>query len=74
MTMNARVRVGRVSRIFVLASVTSVALLLGIAASASAGTLDQQQTSFNGAAGVFTTQSDAQTFTAGITGDLDQAI
>jgi hypothetical protein len=71
--MNARVRVGRVSRIIVLASVTSVALLLGIAASASAGMLDQQQTSFNGDIGVFTTQSDAQTFTAGITGDLDQA-
>jgi hypothetical protein len=73
MTMNAWVRVGRVSRIFVLASVTSVALLLGIAASASAGTLDQQQTSSNGGFGVFSTQSDAQTFTAGITGDLDQA-
>ena len=72
MTMNARLRVGRVSRIIVLASVI-VALLLGIAASASGGTLDQQQTNFNGASGVFTTQSDAQTFTAGIAGDLDQA-
>jgi hypothetical protein len=71
--MDARVRVGRVSRIFVLASVASVVLLLGIAASAFAGTLDQQQTIFNGDLGVFTTQSDAQTFTAGITGDLDEA-
>jgi hypothetical protein len=73
MTMKARVTVGRVSRIFVLASVTSAALLLGIAALASAGTLDQQQTAFNEDAGVFTTQSDAQTFTAGITGELDEA-
>ena len=72
--MNARVRVGRLSRIFVFASMTSVALLLGIAASASAGTLDQQQTGFNGASGVFTTQSDAQTFTAGITGDRTKPI
>jgi hypothetical protein len=71
--MNARVRVERVSRIFVLASMTFVLLLLGIAASASAGTLDQQQTTSSSNLGLFSTQSDAQTFTAGITGDLDEA-
>jgi hypothetical protein len=70
--MNARVGSGRVSRTFVLASVTSAALLLWIAASASAGTLDQQQNTFNADTGVFTTQSETQTFTDGITGNLDQ--
>jgi Ca2+-binding RTX toxin-like protein len=76
--INARVRIGRVSRIFVVASAALAALLLGAAASASAGTLDQQQTRFaggsiplrnNGANDV----SGAQTFTAGISGMLDQA-
>ena len=71
--MNVRVRVGRVSRILVVASAASAALLLGVAASASAGTLDQQQTSFNTNAGLFTNQSGAETFTAGITGVVDQA-
>ena len=49
------------------------ALFLGATASASAGTLDQQQTSSSADAGLFATQSVAQTFTAGITGSLDQA-
>jgi hypothetical protein len=56
-----------------LASAACVALLLGAAASASAGTLDQQQTSSSSIAGLFATQSVGQTFTAGITGGLDQA-
>jgi Ca2+-binding RTX toxin-like protein len=71
--MNARVRIGRVSRIFVVASAAVAALLLGAAASASAGTLDQQQTSSNGFATLDTNLSWAQTFTAGISGGLDQA-
>jgi hypothetical protein len=51
------------------------ALLLGIATTASAGTLDQQQTTFGAfsSGGVNSSQSLAQTFTAGITGRLDQA-
>lgn len=56
-----------------LVSGVAAALLLGAAASASAGTLDQQQTSSNTNAGLFANQSGAQTFTAGITGGLDQA-
>jgi hypothetical protein len=56
-----------------LVSGVGAALLLGIAAPASAGTLDQQQTTFNTDAGMFATQSIAQTFTAGITGGLDRA-
>jgi hypothetical protein len=40
---------------------------------ALAGTLDQQQTSSNEAGPLLTTQSLAQTFTAGISGGLDQA-
>jgi Ca2+-binding RTX toxin-like protein len=71
--MNARVRIGRVSRIFVLASTALAALLLGAAASASAGTLDQQQTSSNTNVGLTSNQSAAQTFTAGLSGVLDQA-
>ncbi len=63
----------RAPRTLVLPAVASAALLLGLAPSASAGTLDQQQSAFNEDAGVFSTQSDAQTFTAGITGDLDEA-
>jgi len=70
--MNVRVRVGRVSR--TLASAAAAALLLGAAASASAGTLDQQQTtSAPHAQALITSKSGAQTFTAGITGKLDQA-
>ena len=71
--MNMKVRSGRVSRNFGLASAACAALLLGAAASASAGTLDQQQTNSNVDAGVFANQSLAQTFTAGVTGGLDQA-
>jgi hypothetical protein len=71
--MNARVRIGRVSRIFVVASAALAALLLGAAASASAGTLDQQQTNSGNSIALTTDQSGAQTFTAGISGMLDQA-
>jgi hypothetical protein len=53
-------------------SAASAALLLA-AASASAGTLDQQQTVSNLDNGLFSNQSGAQTFTARITGGLDQA-
>jgi hypothetical protein len=59
-------------RIFVLASAACAALHLGAAAPASAGTLDQQQTSTDANLGLFTNSSPAQTFTAGITGALDQ--
>ena len=63
----------RPARALIVASAASAALLLGIAVPASAGTLDQQQTSFNFDGGVSSSQSLAQTFTAGITGRLDQA-
>jgi hypothetical protein len=65
----------RVSRIFVLVSAALAALVLGAAASASAGTLDQQQTSFNSSLSLTSApaHSGAQTFTAGIGGGLDQA-
>lgn len=49
------------------------ALILGVASPASAGTLDQQQTTSDTEAGLTTSQSGAQTFTAGTTGVLDQA-
>ncbi len=49
------------------------ALFLGATASASAGTVDQQQTSSTTDAGLFAGQSPAQTFTAGISGGLDRA-
>jgi len=45
---------------------------LSVPAGASAGDLDQQQTLANGARGIVSTQSGAQTFTAGRTGLLDQ--
>jgi hypothetical protein len=64
------------SRIIVLGMAVAATLLLGAAASASAGTLDQQQTTFNtefGQLGPPAAVSDAQTFTAGISGLLDQA-
>ncbi len=64
---------GRITRKLVLASAACAALLLGAAASASAGTLDQQQTSFTTSVGMYATSSLAQTFTAGISGGLDQA-
>jgi hypothetical protein len=63
----------RSARALIVASAASALLLLGVAAPASAGTLDQQQTSFNFDGGVNSGQSLAQTFTAGITGHLDQA-
>jgi Ca2+-binding RTX toxin-like protein len=71
--MRTRSSAGRVWRKFVLSSTALAALLLGAAASASAGTLDQQQTSFNSDTGLVSTQSGAQTFTTGISGVLDQA-
>ena len=64
---------GRIASRLFLASAACAPLLLGAAASASAGTLDQQQTSSTSTAGLFATQSVGQTFTAGITGGLDQA-
>jgi hypothetical protein len=69
--MNARFRIGR-ARDFVLASAACGVLLLGVAASASAGTLDQQQAVGSGDARVGTDESLAQTFTAGLTGGLDR--
>jgi len=60
---------GRRSRTLLI---TAVAALMP-AAGASAGTLDQQQTISNfGGLQVDSTQSKAQTFTAGLTGQLDQ--
>ena len=59
----------------VLVAVTlaaSVGLLLGASAPASAGTLDQQQNSSDSNAGLFSTQSIAQTFTPGMSGIVDQ--
>ena len=46
---------------------------LATAAQASAGTLDQQQTSSNAKSPLYSNNSLAQTFTAGISGALDQA-
>ncbi len=63
----------RAARALIVAFAVSAVLLLGVAAPASAGTLDQQQTSFDFDGGVGSSQSLAQTFTAGITGRLDQA-
>jgi hypothetical protein len=57
----------------VLASLAAMALLLGVTASASAGTLDQQQTDTSGTSyAPDSVQSLAQTFTDGIAGGLDQ--
>jgi len=55
-------------------AVCSAVVVAGLtgASSAWAGTLDQQQTSFPGDGGLFSDESPAQTFTAGITGGLDQ--
>jgi hypothetical protein len=56
----------------------SASLIAGLAACllapavASAGTLDQQQTASDAALGPSQSTSDAQTFTAGLTGGLDQ--
>ena len=60
-------------RLSAIAAIASCFVALAIAAPASAGTLDQQQTSSNTNAGLFSTQSGAQTFTAGLSGVLDQA-
>lgn len=63
---------GSFSRIFLAGFTAAAVLLLAIAAPATAGTLDQQQTSANDNVGLTSTQSPAQTFTAGISGVLDQ--
>jgi hypothetical protein len=55
-----------------LVSGVATALFLGVTSSASAGTLDQQQTVSNTDAGLFSSQSVAQTFTPGLTGRIDQ--
>jgi hypothetical protein len=70
--MEGRLRIRRVSRRLVLASAASAALLLGVADSASAGTIDQQQTSSNANIGLQNDQTPAQTFTAGMSGRVDQ--
>jgi hypothetical protein len=63
---------GRRTRTFLITAVAAVATLMP-AAVASAGTLDQQQTVSNfGGLQVDSTHSKAQTFTAGLTGQLDQ--
>ena len=62
----------RSSRILLSALAATTALVLAFASTASAGTLDQQQTSSNSNVGLFSTQTPAQTFTAGISGGLDQ--
>jgi hypothetical protein len=56
----------------VLASLAAMALLLGVTASASAGTLDQQQIVGSADSFIDDGQSLAQTFTAGLSGNLDQ--
>jgi hypothetical protein len=64
---------GRTACNLVLTATASAALLFGAAGSASAGTLDQQQTDGSGGnSAIFTGQSDAQTFTAGLSGGVDQ--
>jgi hypothetical protein len=62
----------RRSRTFLITAVAAAAALMP-AAGASAGTLDQQQTLSNfGGLQVASNTSKAQTFTAGLTGQLDQ--
>jgi hypothetical protein len=61
-----------VSRVGVAASLAAT-FVLAAAASASAGTLDQQQTEWDNSVGLVTFQNPAQTFTAGMSGGLDQA-
>ena len=62
----------RRTRTFLITAVAAAADLIP-AAGASAGTLDQQQTLSNfGGLQVDSTDSKAQTFTAGLTGELDQ--
>jgi hypothetical protein len=60
------------TRKIALVSAVAAVLFLGVTSSASAGTLDQQQTASNTNAGLFSAQSVAQTFTPGLTGRLDQ--
>ena len=63
---------GRGARTVLIAAVAGVAALIP-AAGASAGTLDQQQTTPGfGSIAVDASFSRAQTFTAGLTGQLDQ--
>jgi hypothetical protein len=65
-------RMARGTRTFLITAAAAVGALIP-AASASAGTLDQQQTISNfGGLQVNSTFSKAQTFTAGLTGQLDQ--
>jgi hypothetical protein len=56
---------------FVVAMVVALAALVA-PASAAAGTLDQSQTNFNAALGFGAQRQAAQTFTAGMSGNLDQ--
>ncbi len=63
---------GNRSRTFLGGFTAAAALLLAIAAPATAGTLDQQQTSENTNIALLSGQTPAQTFTAGISGVLDQ--
>jgi hypothetical protein len=64
---------GRRSRTLLITAVAAAAAAMMPAAGASAGTLDQQQTlSTFGGLQVDSTHSQAQTFTAGLTGQLDQ--
>ena len=60
-----------VSRLCLAASLVAT-FLLAATAPAFAGTLDQQQTDHNSSVGLYVGQNPAQTFTAGITGVLDQ--
>ena len=54
-------------------SALAAGLVLGVASSASAGTLDQQQTDFSvGSGTVDSGETPAQTFTAGLSGGIDQ--
>jgi hypothetical protein len=59
---------GRASLAAIATACAALAVVPGVA---SAGTLDQQQTNQSSGFGVGSGQSVAQTFTAGITGDLD---
>lgn len=63
---------GMIRRIGLVFGVAT-ALVLGVAGSASAGTLDQQQTDFSvGTGTVDSGETPAQTFTAGLSGGIDQ--
>jgi hypothetical protein len=55
-----------------LISGVAAALILGVASPASAGTLDQEQSAGNSSLAIDSTQSLAQSFTAGLSGSLDQ--